>query len=264
VCTLFAAAYLAPRKRPPVEGSQPVVRAFRAACAESQFPFDIGDDPAFFAARYLRSPITWGICRPDVRAKIRPGDYAAFFAADRDNQQTTYLFVGALCVDRKISHVSLWKDPQPFRDYLNLLIRPHGRGWEHFEPALAVRYWHKDWLWRIADNTGRRKEPVVQASLSHVAGHPLTYPPMDNYIVFSVRSSVIPRSPIPVASHSGGAGVETWHSTHEAMTIRRVIYDRTARGIRTRNRQQPHRHFRRPLRDPREFCKLLGQVVTLR
>jgi hypothetical protein len=258
--TLFAAAYLAPRKRPLAQGSQRVVSGFRAACAENRFPFDIADDPAFFAAHCLGSPVTWGVCRPDVRTMIRPGDYAAFFAADREDQQTRYLFVGAFCVERKLSHASLWEDRQPFRDYLNLLIRPRGQGWEHFEPALAKHLWHKDWLWRISGNTGRRKESVFRASLSHVAGQPLPYPPADTYVVFSSRSSAIPPSPILVATHSGGAGVETWLTTQEAGAIRRLIYSGTARGIRTRNRHQPHRHFRRSLENPGEFRELLGRA----
>jgi hypothetical protein len=79
-------------------------------------------------------------------------------------------------------------------------------------------------------------------------------------VVFSSRSSVIPPSPIPVATHSGDAGVETWLTTQEAGAIRGLIYSGTARGIRTRNRHQPHRHFRRPLENPSEFRKLLDRA----
>jgi hypothetical protein len=57
------------------------VAAFLSKSARSNFPFDVGDDPSFFSAQHLDGPVTWGVCRADVRHAISPGDWAVFFAA---------------------------------------------------------------------------------------------------------------------------------------------------------------------------------------
>jgi hypothetical protein len=171
-----------------------------------------------------------------------------FFSAERRRPGLSrYSFVAALCVERKISHAELWADKGPFRGYLNLLIRPLNEGWEHYEPGQARKDWHKDWLWRIAATRGSRKAAVERAGLDHHPGDSLPYPLAENYVVFSSELQARPRAPVLVATHSGPPGREVWVKTPEARAIRRAVFGESDRGLRTLNRQQPHRHFRRSL-----------------
>jgi hypothetical protein len=161
---LYAAAYIAPlptQRHLPPEPSE-ITRAFYEKAGKSTFPYDIGDDPAFFSAYHLNGPVTWGVCRADVRCAIARGDWMVFFSSELDRQNQTikcYRFVGALCVENKLRHTSLFEPHvnQSYRSYLNLLIRPKGSGWEHFEPALSPSKrtsesgWHDDWSWRMCE-----------------------------------------------------------------------------------------------------------------
>ena len=103
---LYAAAYVAPISsecRPPPE-SAGITRAFAEAKA-STFPYDIGDDPAFFSARHHLGPIAWGVFRADVRCSIDRGDWMVFFSSQRDLQNLIhYRFVAAHCVEEKLRH----------------------------------------------------------------------------------------------------------------------------------------------------------------
>jgi hypothetical protein len=102
--------------------------AFYKESARSGFPYDVGDDPAFFSAWYHDGPITWGVCRPDVRCRIRKDDAIVFFSEQKDSQDTKtthYRFVAALRVADKVQHTEISKHPL-FSKYLNLVIRPCG------------------------------------------------------------------------------------------------------------------------------------------
>src|SRR5206468_2904347 len=104
-------------------------------------------DPSFFSSSYHHSPVTWGVCRPDVRCNIKVGDWVAFFSAEHSREApstTRYRFVGALLVESKLPHTSLSAPGSPFAGNLNLLIRPRDGGWEHYEPGLRASQWHKD------------------------------------------------------------------------------------------------------------------------
>ena len=185
-----------------------------------------------------------------------------FFSAERRNPELAqYYFIAALCVERKISHAELWSDGVPFSAYLNLLIRPLNDGWEHYEPGLARKDWHKDWLWRIAATRGSRKPTVERAGFDHHPGVPLPYPLAENYVVFSKKSEVRPPAPVLVATHSGPQGREAWVQTPQARAIREAVFGASERGLRTTNRQQPHRHFRRPLEGAEDLRAVLSAVV---
>jgi hypothetical protein len=106
----------------------------------SGFPYDAGDDPAFFSALYYDGPVTWGVCRPNVRCPIRKNDGVVFFAEQKDSQDNSnYRFVAALRVADKIEHTALSMHPL-FSQYFNLVIRPCGAGWEHHESGLCRRH----------------------------------------------------------------------------------------------------------------------------
>src|SRR5205823_9310754 len=121
-------------------------------------------------------------------------DWIAFFSAERDGQEmavTRYSFVAALCVERKIAHTAIFDAPEHcrYREYLNLLIRPKGSGWEHFEPGLHPSDWHGDWLWRISERRGLRKKDMVAAGERHAPGTALSVrgrsvPVAESYVVF--------------------------------------------------------------------------------
>jgi hypothetical protein len=78
-----------------------------------------------------------------------------FFAADRlrDRQPARYQFVGFAIVDRAVRRTDVWEDPalSVHSQFGNLLIRRTHGGFEHFEPELPQKHWHKDWLWRMSD-----------------------------------------------------------------------------------------------------------------
>ena len=158
---LYAAAYIAPLPRERLSPPEPseTTRAFYKEVEKSTFPYDIGDDPAFYSASYHNGPVTWGVCRTDVRCAITIGDWMVFFSSEKNGMITRYRFVAALCVENKLRHTSIFEPHvnQVYRSYLNLLIRPNGAGWEHFEPALHPKKptfkggWHDDWLWKICE-----------------------------------------------------------------------------------------------------------------
>jgi hypothetical protein len=252
---LYAAAYHS-RLQPPPSRPSETAAALYAAAASSEFPYDSGDDPAFFSARHHNGPITWGVCRPDVRRAIRPGDWMVFFSLkwDEEARLTRYRFSAALCVQEKLTHTDLFGSPAPgpYSEYLNLLIRPRGSGWEHYEPSLHPRLWHTDWLWRICRDRrlGAHKSEVVNAGERHHPGQPLPFPPAQNYVVFATKSALIARNPPLVATHRRGDSAEIWENDRGARAIRAAVFGGSLRALRIDNPQRAHRHIRRPLHDP--------------
>lgn len=256
--TLYIAVYLVPLDRRPPPQPDAITAAFYESARASDFPYDVGDDPSFFSSSYHHSPVTWGVCRPDVRCNIKVGDWVAFFSAEhsRESPSTTlYRFVCALLVERKLPHTSLSATGSPFAGYLNLLIRPRGAGWEHYEPGLRASQWHKDWLWRII--CGRRhfkKEVVEAAGKSHSPGGPLMLggqplPVANNYVIFSDGQSVRVPDPPVVATHRRGEGAEVWLGDRRSRSIREIVLGDSGRNLRTAN-YIAHRHVRRELDDP--------------
>ena len=251
---LFVAAYLVSTDRERPASPNPIALRFSGAAMTSGFPYDLGDDPAFFSASECNGPVTWGVCRPDVRGAIAPGDWIAFFSASHPSQETAvthYRFVAALCVERKIRQVDIFVDSSHclFRDYLNLLVRPNGAGWEHYEPGLAPSKWHRDWLWRLCERRGLRKKQVIRLGDDHHSGDELPRSVAENYIIFSTGKSVIASKPPLVAVYRKGDTGETWEPDRRAQHIREHLFGTSSRGLRTTNPQQPHRHFRRELPD---------------
>jgi hypothetical protein len=219
----------------------------------------VGDDPSFFASFYNHGPVTWGVCRPDVRCNIKVGDWVAFFSAEHPYESlaaTHYRFVGAYCVHGKLAHTSLFAPGLPFGNYLNLLVRPLGAGWEHYEPGLRTSQWHEDWLWRIlcGRHSGLKKEIVKDASLNHIPGDPLMLdghplPVTDNYVIFSDNQPVRALNPPVVATHQRGDDAEVWLGDRRSMRIKEIVLGDSGRNLRIAN-YLTHRHIRRDLDDP--------------
>jgi hypothetical protein len=263
----------------PPETSE-LARAFYAEAKNSRFPYDIGDDPAFFSARFYDGPVTWGVCRADVRCATAVGDWIVFFSCETDDHDqlgpvstvTRYRFEAALCIETKLQHTSLF-EPQGnmLGSYLNLLVRPNGPGWEHFEPALhpskRLFYLYEDWTWRICCRSQvSRKADLIAQSHQHVAGQPLSFggrplPVVENYIVFSRALSVLVDDPPLVATYRRGEVSEKWESDPQSRRLRELVFAGACRGLRTRNRQQPHRHFVRRL-DDGDWPNALREALT--
>lgn len=122
------------------------------------WPYDAGDDPSFFCARRFEGPLSWGICRRDLRGILEPRDTVAFFAHRKHPDGTVdYRWAGFATVAEKISQTDIWEGQEHtvFRRYLNLLIRPDvGHGYVHREVHPGRP--HPDWLWRLTRSKGQR------------------------------------------------------------------------------------------------------------
>jgi hypothetical protein len=174
-----------------------------------------------------------------------------FFAARRVAGGTEYSLRAVATVANKVSQVDIWERPDlsPFRDYLNLLIRPatHGRFEWHEEAAD-----HPDWLWRVCEPRGLSKGQVVEASRrgSFDPGRPIDCGA--NYVIFdrSRNRTVVLESPLCIATALATGATETWHPDHDSQSVKALTLDQSSsadnskRGLRTRNRYVPHRHLR--------------------
>ena len=130
------------------------------AIAAREWPYDNGDDPSFYVAR-RNGPLTWGVCRQDVRNSIEAGSIVVFFSFTAFNQGTVQYRLSAVAtVERKLDRRSVYRDSH-FREhchlYLNLLIEPKNGGWEYDEHYRERKAQHPDWLWRIAVHHQRLK-----------------------------------------------------------------------------------------------------------
>ena len=112
--------------------------------------YDWGDDPAFFAAEKFGGNVTWGVCRHDVRDKLKKEDVVVFFCAqEQENQKPKkwkYYYVGLGTVGEVVKpRERLWKKVryQEYTKYYNLLIDQEGC---HREPIDD----HEDWADRLA------------------------------------------------------------------------------------------------------------------
>lgn len=112
------------------------------AVERGEGPYDIpGDDPSLFSRRHHGGNLTWGVCRQQVRNRLRTGDVVVFssFRNALDVRKVEYRLCAVTTVERKIRQTDIWCAPElrVYRKYLNLLIRPNrsSDGWEHHEPG---------------------------------------------------------------------------------------------------------------------------------
>lgn len=245
---LYVLAYINRSPSGPPDNGSELGHAYYAAISDAKsWPYDIGDDPSFFASQYTGSPITWGICRRDVRSAIEPGDWVAFFSATRDSisRTTLYRFAAVMKVAIKIDQPSIFISHPEYCDYLNLLVRPKGRGWVHHEAGVPPKEWHADWLWRISDGK-LRKDEVLRLQNKFVAGTALPISVGKNYVIFESDQAVVAATPPVVADHHVGAPREMWHSDDASQQIHMLTFGSSKRGLRINNQQRPHRHANLP------------------
>lgn len=200
------------------------------------WPYDYGDDPSFRASKELDGPLTWGVCRPDIRNKLREGDIVVFFSCgtSRETGQSTYRFCSIATVSRKErqTEIGRLRSMERYESYSNLLVRPlpSTGGWEHYEPPRGGPYGHPDWLSRIASRTGFKKEDFKRiesenrfSSKTRVQGRLVEV--ARNYVIFSTKRSetFIFKNPPVVAQFSPGQPHEFWTRTE----ISKAIFRRT-------------------------------------
>src|ERR1017187_5126023 len=142
-------------------GSERQFLAVESAISGGLWPYDNGDDPSFCVAR-KGGPLTWGICRQEVRNSIPVGSIVAFFSfTSMQGGQVLYRLCAVTTVVSKqdVRAVHRAKQFAGFRGlYINALIRPAKDGWRYDESDRAEQFRHKDWLWRIAAHNGLTTE----------------------------------------------------------------------------------------------------------
>ena len=264
------------------------VAVFKKIVARGDWPLDYGDDPSFYAMKEFEGPLSWGVCRQDVRNRLRSGDMLVFFSYLKcaDNGSSEYRLCALATVEISVSQKEIWEDPKlkKFRRYFNLLIKP-GKptcdSWEHYEPTVKDdRYRiHGDWLWRICYHRGLSKKDFEEVektnrfdSKTHVRRLPLLV--ARNYVLFSTDSDktcVLSRPPI-VALHSKGRAVEEWKADRFSQRIRELTLGCASRAngknrsLRIRNSQRAHRHivFELPSREAEDWRRRFMNFIRRR
>ena len=240
--------------------ADPDFAAYLDAVKREEWLYDTGDDPAFYSFRRLASEggsLSWGICRPDVRKRLEPGDAVAFFGFRNHGPGVEYYFSGYATVWRKVRQTDIWRDPvlAVYRRYLNLLVRPDGDAFRWHESNPNRRWWHQDWLWRIAKRSGTRKADYDNIQKAGVLRPDLTDPNgrqvnvAENYVLFHPQEPLtyLLAEPYLVGLYEKAWGTreEEWVRSDPADAIRALTIERSPhpRRLRTTNVQRSHRHI---------------------
>lgn len=191
------------------------------ALKRGEWPYDIGDDPSFFSKVQYGANLTWGVCRPQVRNRIQPGDIVVYFSVRQKKKDLPfeYQLCAVVTVQEKVRQTDVWLVPRfrkCFARYLNLVVRPAGRHrWRHSERGSEKP--HKDWIWRIADHEGLKKRQFRRLEAkdtfdqySRVGDQTVSI--TANYVVFSNDKNLsrILRHPPLVAVSRRNGRPETW------------------------------------------------------
>ena len=237
------------------------------AIAAKEWPYDNGDDPSFFVARHDGGLLTWGVCRQDVRNKIRRGSICVFFAFTKDKDVTRYRMSAVATVSEKLDRQFIFQDPR-FHDknYINILIRPKKNGWVYDENDRPRGNRHADWLWRITVHgaTGKKEFDARNKDI-RTTGHigAANADIARNYVVFSERPDETYISPHPpfVAAAKGSAH-ECWDSDNlERLTVSfaAIRHPRRRHFLRSKGKGYVHRQltFNLPVDEAVEWRRCL-------
>ena len=202
------------------------------AIQDQLWPYDNGDDPAFYVARNHSGPVTWGVCRRNVRSFLKRDDIVAFISYTKTLAgKFVYRLCSVATVADKLDHRFAYEDARlSGKPYINLLIRAvDGKEeWLHNETDRPVRARHDDWLWRIAEHPlGVPKEMFkhgapdgrIRAN-SRIAGYQIQM--ADNYVIFSAKptETYICEEPPVIAEAKNGSN-ENWKS----LQVRKVLLE---------------------------------------
>ncbi|MGC1187787.1 MAG: hypothetical protein WA871_10375 [Candidatus Acidiferrales bacterium] len=217
-----------------LDGSSGQFAIVENAILAGEWPYDNGDDPSFHIAR-RGGPLTWGVCRQELRNSIKPGSIVVFFSFMPRTQRIRYRLTAAATVTDTLDRRVIFADPR-FRDYrdlyLNLLIKPTKDGWRYGENDRERDARHKDWLWRIAIH-GRRKESFksrnrkIYSSGRFADGDVLI---AANYILFSPKrtETYIATNPPKVAEATKEKGAtEIWSDSE----LRRLTVEKAGSNL---------------------------------
>lgn len=134
--------------------SNPMIAQLLGHYESGQTVYDWGDDPSFFSAECEQGSAAyaaWGVCRPNVRRKLCPGDLVVYFCARSmvGGGGVDYLFSGYGTVKAAIfDRGELWRNPEwsAYRSHLNTLVRYDSDHQVHDEPFPPG---HPDWEYRL-------------------------------------------------------------------------------------------------------------------
>ncbi|MGB8259025.1 MAG: hypothetical protein WCE75_01680 [Terracidiphilus sp.] len=200
-----------------LDGTKGQFRKVETAIDNDEWPYDNGDDPSFYVARQ-GGPLTWGVCRQDLRNAIEKDSIVVFFSfTSRPNGDIAYRLCAVATVDDKVDHRAIHDDRRlrRFRNrYINRLITPEKGGWRYDESDRRPKQRHKDWLWRMADYRRATKQNFAEKhqrvysdqwfAESAVASGEL--PLAGNYVVFSSRPDrtfISPEPPVVAIAEKG-------------------------------------------------------------
>src|SRR5581483_156914 len=256
-------------------GSSSHCAVVETAISRGEWPYDNGDDPSFYVARQCGGRLTWGVCRQDLRNRIREGSIVVFFSFDPSTTKISYRLCAVATVEAKLDHSAVYLDTRlRGKPYLNALIERVKEGWRHAERDRPRR--HEDWLWRIADHRGITQiafnqchRPIYRngyLSDGQLAAGKIRL--ASNYVLFSASTKetyICPRPPI-VAVADGGPH-ETWTDRllQRLTVLTAARYLKNGRDyLRTGNRGRPHRqiHFEMPGETASEWRREL--IATLK
>jgi hypothetical protein len=231
------------------------IAPFKAGTTDhGSWPFDLGDDPSFHSAFASDGPITWGVCRRDVRRLAQPGDVLLFFSfEERAPHLVDYKFCALLTIERKIKRTEIWqpyskkisaKIARLIKGYKNLLVRPHNGGWEHWEPGLPKKEWHSSWLSRLTFNDPETDEFTEAQTKNFLSRDQAERFVDENYVVFSAapEGTFICERPKVVANCDKPGELESWRESDFARKMKCFTVGHTRGSLRIRNMQRPHRH----------------------
>lgn len=270
--------YFAPYHSQPgayLAGSSGLFRRVEKAIAAGEWPYDNGDDPSFHAAR-SRFPLTWGVCRQNIRNAntMRPGTIVVFFAFTRCRSTVFYRLSAVATVKEVVSRSVLFGNKDFDRSkYLNLLISPSQGGWRHDEDDRLVQFRHKDWLWRIAVHGRSSRQFNAQYERVYNDGwfRDGEVPIAANYVVFShlPAETYIAERPPRVAAARLEKGIghhEKWENSElKELTLGIAARFGSTRTLRTENASGRNVHpvirFRMPADEAIEWRQSLVQAL---
>jgi hypothetical protein len=226
----------------------PILARFLSEYWRDDRYFDWGDDPSFFGALDTFDDArraSWGVCRPNVREALVPGDGVAFFLLKPEvkiNRRGTrvqigpadYFYVGFGTVDQVVDRDVIWTDQRfgAYRTFFNALARPAGKAMENVE----VFPQHPDW-------TRRASAPVVLFEPYGSSFDLHTPPRIGRYV--------------PVEGFP-----ERWSDDATSQTVQRLLFAGRNRRLRTSDGGHPHPHLRLAL-TPEEFDAKRSELLRL-
>ncbi len=197
--------------------SDPYLLKFLDNYKQNNCFFDWGDDPSFYAAQEFTGNVcnaSWGVCRRNVRQRLKLGDLVIFFCAKPrilEFKAWDYYYIGFSTVRAKIDRNQLWTDDKfyCYRRFYNVLAKV--RNGEFIQRETFHPY-HPDW-----------KERLKAAYILFERDKELSH--------FNLLN------PLCVATYDGTRIPEKWLHSNAAVQLENSLF--VERGIQRRLRSAP-------------------------